>query len=152
GNRQRAPFLVRVIDPTGAIIGQTSEMDTLLPRKVFPPASSREISVPTEYRVAGKSFALTTKRALANGQTFTIQVAQDRSSDEQVERRFGLLALIVLSGSILASILIAISVTRRGLRPLEEMRRSLERIGPTHLDERVGPANWPRELQPLAIA
>jgi two-component system heavy metal sensor histidine kinase CusS len=152
GNRQRAPFLVRVVDPAGAIVGQTTGMDTLLPTNVFPRASSREVSVPIEYRVAGKSFALTTRRALANGQPFTIQVAQDRSSDEQVERRFGLLALIVLSGSILASILIAIPVTRRGLRPLEEMRRSLERIGPTHLDERVGPANWPRELQPLAIA
>jgi len=79
-------------------------------------------------------------------------VAQDRSSDEQVERRFGILALVVLSGSILASVLIAIPVTRRGLRPLEEMKLSLERIGPTHLNERVASANWPRELQPMAMA
>src|SRR5213078_5161992 len=75
-----------------------------------------------------------------------------RSSDEQVERRFGILALVVLSGSILVSILIAIPVSRRGLRPLEEMKLSLERIGPTHLNERVASANWPRELQPLATA
>jgi two-component system heavy metal sensor histidine kinase CusS len=32
------------------------------------------------------------------------------------------------------------------------MKRSLERIGPTHLNERVASANWPRELQPMAIA
>jgi two-component system heavy metal sensor histidine kinase CusS len=32
------------------------------------------------------------------------------------------------------------------------MKHSLERIGPTHLNERIAPANWPRELQPLAIA
>jgi two-component system heavy metal sensor histidine kinase CusS len=32
------------------------------------------------------------------------------------------------------------------------MKYSLERIGPTHLNERIAPANWPRELQPLAIA
>src|ERR1043165_1759873 len=31
GNRQRAPFLVRVVDPAGAIVGQTTGMDTLLP-------------------------------------------------------------------------------------------------------------------------
>ena len=108
--------------------------------------------MPSEHRVAGKLFALTTRHALADGQQFTIQVAQDRSSDEQVERKFGILLLVVLSGSILASVLIAIPVTRRGLRPLEEMKRSLERIGPTHLNERVASANWPRELQPLAIA
>src|SRR5947207_11688462 len=32
------------------------------------------------------------------------------------------------------------------------MKLSLERIGPTHLNERVASANWPRELQPMAIA
>src|SRR5436305_3303435 len=152
GSRQRAPFLVRVLDPTGATIGQTTGMERLLPANIFPPVVSREIAAPTEHRVAGKSFALTTRRAVADGQQFTIQVAQDRSSEEQVERGFGILALVVLSGSIFASVLIAISVTRRGLRPLEEMKRSLERIGPTHLNERVASANWPRELQPLATA
>src|SRR6184192_1114260 len=152
GSRKRAPFLVRVLDPTGATIGQTTGMETLLPANIFPPVASGEIPVPTEHRVAGKSFALTTRRAVADGQQFTIQVAQDRSSDEQVERRFGILVLLVLSGSILASVLIAIPVTRRGLRPLEEMKLSLERIGPTHLNERVASANWPRELQPMAIA
>ena len=152
GSRQRAPFMVRVLDPAGATIGQTTGMETLLPANIFPPVASRETAAPSEHRVAGKLFALTTRHAHADGQQFTIQVAQDRSSDEQVERKFGILVLVVLSGSILASILIAIPVTRRGLRPLEEMKRSLERIGPTHLNERVAPANWPRELQPLAIA
>ena len=152
GSRQRAPFMVRVLDPAGATIGQTTGMETLLPANIFPPVASRETAAPSEHRVDGKLFALTTRHAHAGGQQFTIQVAQDRSSDEQVERKFGILVLVVLSGSILASILIAIPVTRRGLRPLEEMKRSLERIGPTHLNERVTPANWPRELQPLAIA
>jgi two-component system heavy metal sensor histidine kinase CusS len=152
GGGQRAPFLVRVMDPAGAIIAQTTGMETLLPADIFPAAASREIAVPIEHRAAGRLFALTTRRALADGQQFAIQVAQDRSSDEQVERRFGILVLVVLSGSILASILIAIPVTRRGLRPLEEMKQSLERIGPTHLNERVASATWPRELQPMAIA
>src|SRR5262249_19830046 len=31
GSQQRAPFLVRVLDPSGATIGQTSGMETLLP-------------------------------------------------------------------------------------------------------------------------
>jgi two-component system heavy metal sensor histidine kinase CusS len=152
GSRQRAPFMVRVLDPAGATIGQTTGMETLLPANIFPPIASRETATPSEHRVDGKLFALTTRHAHGGGQQFTIQVAQDRSSDEQVERKFGILVLVVLSGSILASILIAIPVTRRGLRPLEEMKRSLERIGPAHLNERVAPANWPRELQPLAIA
>ena len=152
GSRQRAPFMVRVLDPAGAIIGQTAGMEALLPTNIFPPVASRETAAPVEHRVAGRLLALTTRPAVVDGRQFTIQVAQDRSSDEQVERKFGILVLVVLSGSILVSILIAIPVTRRGLRPLEQMKRSLERIGPTHLNERIAPANWPRELQPLAIA
>src|SRR5207237_7235949 len=69
-----------------------------------------------------------------------------------VEREFGILLIVVLSGSIVASALIAITVTRHGLRPLGQMTRSLERTGPTHLNERVAQTGWPRELQPLAVA
>src|SRR5206468_13096264 len=47
------------------------------------------------------------------GQAYTIQVAQDRSSDERVERNFALLFIIVLSGSVLASAFIAVIVTKR---------------------------------------
>jgi two-component system heavy metal sensor histidine kinase CusS len=32
------------------------------------------------------------------------------------------------------------------------MTQSLERIGPTHMKERLAPSDWPRELQPLAVA
>lgn len=87
-----------------------------------------------------------------NGQAYTLQVAQDRSSDEQVERNFAVLFVVVLSGGVLASALIAIIVTRRGLQPLREMAQSLGGIGPDQLKERIGSAGWPRELQPLAIA
>ena len=86
------------------------------------------------------------------GKVYTLQLAQDRSSDEQVERNFALLFIAVLFGCVVASALIAIIVTRRGLRPLREMTESLGRIGPDHLKERIGSTGWPRELQPLAIA
>jgi len=62
------------------------------------------------------------------------------------------LFVIVLASSGLASAFIAIIVTKRGLRPLREMTRSVARMGPTHLKERVAPVSWPRELQPLAHA
>jgi two-component system heavy metal sensor histidine kinase CusS len=58
----------------------------------------------------------------------------------------------VLLGGIVASALIAITVTRRGLRPLASMTRSLRRVTPDRLNERVPPHEWPRELQPVAVA
>src|SRR5437762_7396473 len=129
-------------------------MDRILPSEVFPRAqgTTSPLRSPKDYRAAGKLFSLVAVNEESAGRTYTVQVAQDRSSDEQVEREFGVLLIVVLSGSILASALIAITVTRHGLRPLGEMTRSLERIGPTHLSERVAQTGWPRELQPLAVA
>jgi two-component system heavy metal sensor histidine kinase CusS len=53
---------------------------------------------------------------------------------------------------VIASALIAITVTKRGLSPLAKMRRAFERIQPAHLSERIEPARWPSELRPLAAS
>jgi two-component system heavy metal sensor histidine kinase CusS len=141
-----------VLDSAGRTVTEAPGMDRSIPPDVFPPAkrSTSSIGNPKDYHTGAKLFALVAVNEQTGGQTYTIQVAQDRSSDEQLEKRFGILLGVVLVGSILASAIIAITVTRHGLRPLGEMTRSLERIGPAHLNERVAPVGWPRELQPLA--
>jgi two-component system, OmpR family, heavy metal sensor histidine kinase CusS len=149
---ERAPYWIRVLDSGGRTVTETPGMDRLIPPDVFPPVqrSTSSIGNPKDYRTGAKLFSLVAMDEKTDGQTYTIQVAQDRSSDEQLEKRFGILLGVVLAGSILASAIIAITVTKHGLRPLGEMTRSLERIGPAHLNERVAPTGWPRELQPLA--
>ncbi len=149
-----APYWVRLLDSEGRTLTEMPGMNRILPSKAFPFAQSTTspLRSPKDYRTAGKLFSLVATNEKSGGKTYAIQVAQDRSSDEQVEREFGVLLIVVLSGSILASALIAITVTRHGLRPLGEMTRSLERTGPTHLNERVAQTGWPRELQPLAVA
>ena len=151
---QHAPYWIRVLDSEGHTVAETLGMNGLLPSEIFPRAqnSTSPVRSPKDYRTDAKLFSLVTINEDSAGQAYTIQVAQDRSSDEQVEREFGILLIVVLSGSIVASALIAITVTRHGLRPLGEMTHSLERIRPTHLSERVAPAGWPRELHPLAVA
>ena len=145
-------FLIRVIDSSGATVKETPGMEKLLPANVFPPSGSREIAWPKEHRTTGQVFAMVTRSLLRNGQPFTIQVAQNRSSDERFRKEFGALLVAVLGAGLIASALIAVTVTRRGLRPLAEMRRSLERVQPAHLNERIEPKRWPRELQPVAIS
>jgi two-component system heavy metal sensor histidine kinase CusS len=149
---EHAPYWIRVLDSRGHTVAETPGMDRLIFADVFPPAqrSTSSIRNPKDYRTGAKLFSLVAINEKTGGQSYTIQVAQDRSSDEQLEKRFGILLGVVLVGSILASAIIAITVTRHGLRPLGEMTRSLERIGPAHLNERVAPVGWPRELQPLA--
>src|SRR6266481_814928 len=161
---EHATYWIRMLDSQGRTYAETPGMDRLLSPEIFPlpPASARasadtQKSVSTvgslkDYRRGPKLFSLITLNEESGSQPYTLQVAQDRSSDERVERNFAVLFIMVLSGSVLASGLIAIIVTKRGLRPLQEMTQSVARVGPTHLKERVIPADWPLELKPLAIA
>jgi two-component system, OmpR family, heavy metal sensor histidine kinase CusS len=147
-------YWIRILDPHARTYAETPGMDRSLPPEIFPPPqkSASIIGSPKDYRTGSKLFSLVTLNEESGSQPYTLQVAQDRSSDERVERNFAVLFIMVLSGSVLASAFIAVIVTKRGLRPLREMTQSVARIGPTHLKERVTPAEWPRELKPLAIA
>ena len=147
-------YSVRMLDSQHRIIGETPGMDRLIPIQVFPTAREpgEAFRDRHDYRTAAKLFSLIAFNEHFNGQTYTLQMAQDRSSDEQVERNFAMLFVLVLAGGVLASALIAIVVTRRGLQPLRHMTQSLGRIGPDQLKERIGSKGWPRELQPLAMA
>jgi two-component system heavy metal sensor histidine kinase CusS len=151
---EHTPYWIRILDAQGRTIGETSGMDRLIPRDIFPTPRepSEAIRNRHDYRTAAKLFSLVAFNEHFNDHSYTFQVAQDRSSDEQVERNFALLFIAVLAGGVLASALIAITVTRRGLRPLRQMAQSFGRIGPDHLKEHISSAGWPRELQPLAMA
>jgi two-component system, OmpR family, heavy metal sensor histidine kinase CusS len=147
-------YWVRIIDSTGRTLAETPGMETLLPSNIFPAASRADSSLwgPFDYRSRGKLFSSIATLAEAGGQPVTIQIAQDRSTDDQFAKNFATLLGIVLAFGILASAVIALTVTKHGLRPLAEMARSFRRVGPSRLNERVRPAEWPRELQPVAVA
>src|SRR5438552_10443877 len=152
--REHTAYWIRMLDPQGRTYAETPGMDRSLPPEIFPPPQ-KSLSTAgglKSYRRGPKLFSLVTLNEESGSQLYTLQVAQDRSSDERGERNFAVLFIMVLSGSVLGSAFIAVMVTKRGLRPLQEMTQSVARVGPTHLKERVTPAEWPRELKPLAIA
>jgi two-component system, OmpR family, heavy metal sensor histidine kinase CusS len=151
---EHTSYWIRMRDSRGRSLAETPGMDRLIPTETFPAAQEPALALRSrrDYRTAAKLFSLVTFTEEFNGQTYMLQIAQDRSSDEQVERNFAVLFIIVLSVGVVASALIAIIVTKRGLLPLRQMIQSLGRIGPDQLKERISPAGWPRELQPLAIA
>ena len=151
---ERAAYWVRVIDAGGVTVAETPGMNALLPPEIFPtgPVQSSSVAGPKDHRTGGKLFSLAATVAEAGGQLYTIQVAQDRSGDEGFMKEFGALLVVVLAFGILASTVIALTVTKRGLRPVTDMTHSLRLIGPKRLHERIPPEGWPRELRPLAIA
>jgi two-component system, OmpR family, heavy metal sensor histidine kinase CusS len=146
-------YWVRVINSKGDVVTETPKMGVFLPPSTFPdPRDKNSVYHPKNYRISKKLFSLVAAIEEADGQPYIIQLAQDRSSDEQFATQFAFVLGGALGLGILASAMIAIAVTKRGLRPLQQMTHSLERIGPTRLDERVGKTTWPRELQPVATA
>ncbi|MDP9004097.1 MAG: heavy metal sensor histidine kinase [Verrucomicrobiota bacterium] len=148
---ERVTYWIRVIDGNGQISAETPGMKALFPTNAFP-AAGTPVDHPKDYRAGGKLFSLAAAREQKGGQNSTLQVAQDRSADEQFMKEFGALLAAVLALGILASAAIAFTVTKRGLRPLAKMTRSLRRVGPKRLHERVPLTGWPREVQPLAVA
>ncbi|MGH7938996.1 MAG: heavy metal sensor histidine kinase, partial [Chthoniobacterales bacterium] len=135
-------------------MAETPGMAAVLPTQAFSQGKMAAGSEwgPDDYEKGSRLFSLVSIATEAGGARYTLQVAQDRTVDEQFEKRFGLLVAAVLVGGILASAAIGVTVTKRGLQPLASMTRSLKRVSPDRLHERVPPNEWPRELQPVAIA
>lgn len=151
---EHATYWIRVLNAAGRTVAETPGMGAVLPPTLFPASRKNETDAWAEldYGGDGKLFSLVSTATQAGGRGYTLQIAQDRTTDEQFEKRFGLLVGAVLVVGMFASAALAVTVTKRGLRPLATMTRSLKRVGPDRLDERVPPHEWPRELQPVAIA
>ena len=151
---EKVGYWVRLYDSTGRIVAETSHMEELLPARIFPPDSKPITNRPHAimYRDgAGKTFALITVRATVGGTNYLLQVAQNRTADQRFAAHFGILLTAMLGCAVLTCAGVSSLVTRRGLRPLKRMAESVERVGATHLDERVPAAGWPKEVQPLAV-
>jgi two-component system heavy metal sensor histidine kinase CusS len=145
---ERVAYFVRIIDSRNRrVLAETPGMGTLLPATAFVAAQK-----PTDFHSDGRLFSLLTRDHQIAGDEFKIQVAQDRTADEKFMKQFAMLLGVVLALGVAAAAIIALSVTKRGLRPLGKMTGALRRAGPTQLHERVTTVGWPRELQPLAVA
>src|SRR5688572_28640733 len=150
---ERTAYWVRILDAADNTLAETPGMSAILPPSLFQkeaPASPR--FSPKDSRTPGRLFSLVTMPHQVGAQVYIIQAAQDRSADDEFLKHFAALIAAVVALGFIASAAIALTVTRRGLRPLGEMTHALKRVGPKQLHERASAVGWPRELQPLAIA
>jgi two-component system heavy metal sensor histidine kinase CusS len=148
-----AIYWIRILDPDGNTVTETPGMGRVLPVFIFSSQTSAAgAQVPADYRNDGKLFSLLMQNETASGRNYSIQIAQDRSADARLRKEFRALLALVLGLGCIASAFVAVTVTRRGLRPLGQMRRALERVQPAHLNERIDPERWPSELRPLAAS
>jgi two-component system heavy metal sensor histidine kinase CusS len=101
----------------------------------------------------GQSFRVTTATAAVGGsatQTDTVQIAIDVSLEEQVLARYRFWFWVILSGTFVIFPLVGYQIARHGIRPVEEMAATAQRISSTNLQERIDAEGYPYELASLA--
>jgi heavy metal sensor kinase len=81
--------------------------------------------------------------------TLTLLLARDTIDLQQSLARLRTLIIAVGVGSVLAGVVTMAIVVRRGMYPLDEVARSIERVGVTNLSERIQPNGTPREIVPV---
>jgi two-component system heavy metal sensor histidine kinase CusS len=152
--RRYQQFYIRLVDDHGVPIlttpGMNDRLDlaTLVNRTKG--RSDRGISMEGRdgrpYRVATATIAV--------GQPVThndqVQIAIDVSQEEALLRRYRLWFWNILIATSVLFPLVGYWVARRGIRPVEEMAATAQRITSTNLRERIGAEGYPQELASLA--
>jgi two-component system heavy metal sensor histidine kinase CusS len=138
GGRREERIFVRV----GTI--ETPGMAELLPPELFPhPGHVRDYQTS-----AGRVFKL--RADTVPGTDRVVQAAIDRSEDEEVLEEYRQHLVYVLALGLLACAAGGYWIARRGVRPVEAVAATAQRVRPAHLNERIDTAGLPRELCDLA--
>lgn len=152
-SHSQAPFSLRVLDRDGRVMVETPGMASQLPPRIFPPAQSQEASG-HRWRSSGElRFVLASMQLSAASPpapSGSIQAALNVSAEERLLEAYRRDIALVLGAGLLIAAAIGAWITRRGLRPIADITRTIERIGVQDLQERIVPGPWPRELVSLA--
>jgi len=152
-SHSQAPFSLRVLERDGQVIVETPGMAAQLPPSVFPQARSGEAPSQRWRSSHELRFLLASMQvpsAAATQPAWHIQAALNVSAEERLLQAYRRdIALVLVAGLLLAAA-IGAWITRRGLRPLADITRTIESIGVQELQERIVPGPWPQELVSLA--
>jgi two-component system heavy metal sensor histidine kinase CusS len=153
-------YFSRILDSQGSVVMiETPGMAEIIPASVFPsPAAETERNHLAEssllWRKAdGHPYLLVVAQAADDaGESRVIQVALDVSREDALLSGYQRKLAIVLPLGVLLSATLGALVARRGMRPLQDITFTAQRISASRLHERIEPARWPRELRTLAEA
>jgi two-component system heavy metal sensor histidine kinase CusS len=143
---------IRVVSGTGLSLAETEGMKTL-PVNSFPTAvgePGRGINLHTRDGRHFRGLAVRTNTGGADDWPAVIQVAMDRSEEEELLADFRENLWVVLGGALAACAMVGYRIARRGIRPLSEITETARRIRSSNLGERIASGRLPAELHSLA--
>jgi|SRR5579875_758460 two-component system heavy metal sensor histidine kinase CusS len=152
--RRYERFYIRLLDQSGETLLSTPGMDRLLPASVFPPEQTGD-------RIRGVGVVSTTGdrfRAITTAvpvgvnteKQWRVQVAVDRAQDEKLLSRYRHWLWSILAAALLFCPFVGYRIARRGIRPVERIAETAQRISCSTLHERIQAAGYPVELAALA--
>ncbi len=152
--RRYQQFYIRLLDEHGAPIlttpGMTDKLD--LAELVRRTRGRPEHLVSMTGR-KGQAFRVTRATAVVGGTPAhidTIEIAIDVAQEEGLLRRYRFWFWAILLATSILFPLVGYRITRRGIRPIEEIAATARRITSTNLRERIRTEGYPSELASLA--
>jgi two-component system, OmpR family, heavy metal sensor histidine kinase CusS len=147
----------RVLNLQHQLLVETNNMSSLMPMSVFPefnedPRSSSDTKFQTE---DGRKFLLIT-RYFSNSKEkkdqWLIQAALNISQDEALLLQYQKMLGLVLFIGICFLTVAGFWITRKGLKPLNQITLAVQNINIHHLHDTISSGRWPKELSLLAAA
>ncbi len=146
----------RVIARDGRILSETAGMREELPLRTIHGSIESEPKakiIPIKSK-AGRPFLVLSSKvpsAVPSSESVVVQVAFDRSSEEELLEDYREGIGWVLGVTILLSSLVGYGIAQRGMRPIKNIVATAARIKSTTLNERINSEHFPKELSTLAF-
>ena len=151
-------YYLRIMDNTGQILLETPGMSqTVPPQWATNQNTGEKHHIKDNIRRAqnDRFFLLkadSVETAHDSGEKLSIQIALDVTSEVKLDATNHKRINVLLFLGIIVTSLVGVVVTRKALRPLEEIAKVSELITVEKMAERTDPEKWPTELKRLAIA
>ncbi|HLW82077.1 MAG TPA: heavy metal sensor histidine kinase [Candidatus Acidoferrales bacterium] len=154
--RQYAQVFARILDSRGQALIASRGMSTKFPPQRFPSATNSSTGLPRGMDMrssTGERFrALATRVSVdsPSHREYTIQIALNRSREEDALSKYRWDLGIVLSVMLFLCVGFGYEIARRGISPVKKISHIAARIGSATLHERIPQAGLPAELASLA--
>jgi two-component system heavy metal sensor histidine kinase CusS len=149
-------FYTRILDEKGNLLLETPGMADILERKAFPSPSGADELPAKVVRLKSPdgrhAYRLLAARVATGSdkQPVILQLSLDISGEIAHTAHHGKMVVILIMSGIALSTLVGYAITRKGLRPLRDVTEAIQRVSPSHLNERINRVKWPTELSALA--